>query len=143
MAKGCEVSAYLDFEEMVLYVKKGTSERKFQLIEVNRKALAYVRSKNISSFILKYNGKLYWTKFDPDISFFAKPIFGTHLCSTGRQMCKRFSIPVTEEGYCVKTHTCSGCIENYPGITKGYETIGTRYDCFVVCECAHYLPGRT
>ena len=139
--KDHEVTANLDFENMILYVKKGQVDHVFPLTPIKRSDLAKFREANIPSFVLKYNGQLYWAIFDKEISFFSKTIFGIHLCSTGRRMCARLLMSCRQPGHCAKTYSDDPRIENFPGITEGYQTFGTRYDCFVVTGCKFFtLP---
>ena len=133
-----EVTANLDFENMILYVKKSQVEHVYPLTPIKRSDLAKFREVNIPSFVLKYDGKLYWALFDKDISFFSKTIFGTHLCSTGRRTCARLFMSRSQPGYCMKTYSEDPRIENFPGITDGYQTFGTRYDCLVVTGCKYF-----
>ena len=138
MREGFEAETYLDLDNKILHIKKGSSQYTYTLVPTTKSDLASLREADIPSFVLKIDGKLFWAEIDRNISFFAKPLFGKHLCATGRQICQRLLIPMNQPGHCMKTYNNSKRIENYPGIIKGYETFGTRYDCFVVCECKYF-----
>lgn len=110
----------------------------FPLTEVTPKKLANYRKKGVSSFVLKVNGKLYYTAIPDDISFFSSTILGAHQCAVTSHECHRLSAASDEEGGCEKVRNFSNNIERYPWITEGYETFNTKHDSFVVVNCLHY-----
>lgn len=59
-----------------------------------------------------------------------------HLCA---QNCKRCSALPDDKGGCAKVRNRRvNCIENYPCITRGYETVHTKHESFVVLVCSNY-----
>ena len=112
----------------------------FNLVEVTSKELSVYRKSGISSFVLKVDGKLYYTSIPDNISFVSSPILGAHRCAVVGHECKRLSAASDEHGGCEKVRNRSTHIENYPWITTGYETFNTNHDSFVVVNCLHYVP---
>lgn len=110
----------------------------FPLTEVTPEALADYRKKGVSSFVLKVDGKLYYTSIPDDISFVSSTILGAHQCAVAGHECHRLSAASDEEGGCEKVRNRSNNIERYPWITEGYETFNTKHDSFVVVNCLHY-----
>lgn len=110
----------------------------FHLVEVTPEMLADYRKKGISSFVLKVDGKLYYSEIPNNISFVSSNILGTHKCALAGHECRRLSAASDEKGGCQKVRNCSNRIERYPWITAGYETFNTSHDSFVVVKCLHY-----
>lgn len=110
----------------------------FPLTEVTPEKLANYRKKGVSSFVLKVDGKLYYTAIPDDISFYSSTILGAHQCAVTSHECHRLSAASDEEGGCEKVRNRSNNIERYPWITEGYETFNTKHDSFVVVNCLHY-----
>lgn len=110
----------------------------FPLIEVTPEMLADYRKKGISSFVLKVEGKLFYSAIPNNISFVSSTILGSHKCAVAGHECHRLSAASDEEGGCEKVRNCSNYIERYPWITTGYETFNTKHDSFVVVNCLHY-----
>ena len=106
----------------------------FELVEVTPEKLAVYRRSNISSFVLKVDGKLYYTRIPDNISFVSSNILGAHQCG----VCNRLSAASDKKGGCAKVRARSQGIERYPWITTGYETFNTKHDSFVVATCLHY-----
>ena len=106
----------------------------YPLIEVTREDLDKFRNAGISSFVVKKDGKLWYTNIPEDLSFYNSEILGTHKCSIP---CKRLSAAQDPEG-CAKVRGYSTGIEKYPWIVEGYETFNTEKDSFVVCKCTHF-----
>lgn len=107
----------------------------YKLKEVSKNELIEYRQLNIPSFVLKYNGKLYYTQVDFNINFIALNLLNRHMC--GKNCC-HLSAASDENGGCLKVRQYSQGIENYPWITYGYETFATIHDSFVVADCSHY-----
>ena len=122
----------------------------FNLIEVTPAQLKKFRMSGIPSFVLKKNGKLYYTSIPKNLSFVSSPILGKHLCAIQKHECKHLSAASDELGGCAKVREGARRIERYPWITTGYETFNTQNDSFVVVNCSHYeqcpppkkLPAR-
>ncbi len=110
----------------------------FPLIEVSPEALADYRKKGVSSFVLKVDGKLYYSAIPDNISFMSSAILGAHQCAVAGHECHRLSAASDEEGGCEKVRNRSNYIERYPWITTGYETFNTKHDSFIVVNCLHY-----
>lgn len=110
----------------------------FPLTEVRPEELADYRKKGVPSFVLKVDGKLYYTAIPDNISFVSSNILGAHLCAVAGHECHRLSAASDEEGGCGKVRNRSNYIERYPWITTGYETFNTKHDSFVVVNCLHY-----
>ena len=110
----------------------------FYLDEVSSEDLAKYRQNNISSFVLKVDGILYYSEIPDNICFTSSTILGLHLCAFYNHECKRLSAASDVDGGCQKVRELSKCIERYPWITDGYETFGTKTDSFVVAKCLHY-----
>lgn len=110
----------------------------FPLIEVTQQMLTYYRSENISSFVLKIDGKFYYTSIPNNLNFVDSKSLGKHKCSSSGYLCNRLSAASDKEGGCQKVRNKSKYIEKYPWIKIGYETFGTKHDVFVVVKCEHY-----
>lgn len=110
----------------------------FPLTEVTIEDLYTYRKKGISSFVLKINDTLYYTKIPKEMNFISSDILGEHKCAIVKHECNRLSPASDEEGGCEKVRNFSKYIERYPWIKKGYETFNTRHDSFAVIECLHY-----
>lgn len=110
----------------------------FTLSEVTPEALANYRKEGIPSFILKVDGKLYYSEISSDIDLMPFKLIGTHKCAAAGHECRRLSSASDAGGGCAKVRARSNFIERYPWITTGYETINTRHDVFIVNACSHY-----
>ena len=110
----------------------------FSLNEVTVEELAAYRRSKIPSFVLKVNGKLYYTTIPDCISFVSSGLLGIHQCAIPKHECHRLSAASDEQGGCAKVRDRSQCIERYPWITTGYETFNTKHDSFFVAKCLHY-----
>ena len=110
----------------------------FHLVEVTSEELAGYRKSGISSFVLKVDGKFYYSEIPNNISFVSSSILGAHRCAVAGHECHRLSAASDEQGGCAKVRDRSNCIERYPWITTGYETFNTKHDSFVVVNCLHY-----
>lgn len=115
-----------------------TSNCTFPLTEVTPKMLSVYRSSEAAGFVLKVDGKFYYTKIPKNSNFSPFPFIGEHKCSTVGHECRRLSAKSDEQGGCAKVRDRYKCIENYPWITKGYETFNTFVESFVVIDCLHY-----
>ena len=111
----------------------------FVLKETTAKALRKRRSKKIPTFVLKKEGKLYYTEIPKRMSLVGSNLLGTvHQCARAGKECRRLSAASDELGGCAKVRNRSRRIEIYPWIETGYETFGTHNNCFVVVKCLHY-----
>lgn len=111
---------------------------RFPLIEVTLDALADYRQKGVPSFVLKIDGRLYYTAIPENLSLVSSTLLGAHRCAVAGRECKRLSSAIDEEGGCQKVRNHARYIERYPWITTGYETFNTERDAFVVINCSHY-----
>ena len=109
----------------------------FDLKEVTHKDLVISRMNKIPYFVLKKDGKLYYTEVPNKVSFISADILGPHVCGQG---CAKLSAASDESGGCAKVRNDARYIEGFPWITDGYETFNTRTDVFVVANCLHQLP---
>lgn len=110
----------------------------FALAEVTYEKLTEYRMSGIPSFMLKLDGKFYYTRIPNDINFITANILGAHQCAVVKHECSHLTAASDEEGGCAKVRDRSHCIERYPWITRGYETFNTKHDVFVVVNCLHY-----
>jgi len=112
----------------------------FPLIEVTPEMVCDYREMGIPSFVLKVEGKLYYSAIPNNINFVSSEILGQHKCAVVRCECHRLSAASDEEGGCEKVRNRAKYIERYPWITTGYETFNTKHDSFAVVNCLHYEP---
>lgn len=115
-----------------------TKKVSFPLVKVSEKQLRDLRKTKVPCFVLKYNGNYFCARIYKRVTFVDSEILGPHSCSYGNNMCGRLSARRDEDHGCAKIRENSTGIENYPWITKGYETFNTDHDCFVVVHCNHY-----
>ena len=111
-----------------------------ELVETTPQKLAIIRHSEVPSFVLKKDGKLYYSKVPSNFNFISE-IGGLHLCSLSRYECSRLSAASDEDGGCQKVRDYGKAkrIENYPWIIEGYEVFNASHDdCFVVIKCLHY-----
>lgn len=141
-------------------ISEHISTESFPLREVSFTELQSLRRSNTPSFVLKRDGKLFYTKVPNTLKLLNCRLLGTHKCSHENKTCGRLSAAPDELGGCAKvrgTITSSDVkdfskpilgIELFPWITYGYETFNMgRYtenptstlDVFVVLSCEHYL----
>lgn len=108
----------------------------FKLREIPVSKLDVLRAQKIPCFILKDNGKYFYTVVPNDLK-----LIGTlkveHRCAPRTAICKRMSTLPDCDGGCRKVRASSKHIEDYPWITAGYETVNTQIECFVVINCGH------
>ena len=110
----------------------------FNLTEVTPAQLNEYRKSGVSSFVLKKDGKLYYTSIPHNLSFVSSTVLGKHICAVQNHECKHLSAASDELGGCAKVREGARRIERYPWITTGYETFNTLNDSFVVVNCLHY-----
>lgn len=108
------------------------------LTEVSLEELATYRKSKIPSFVLKIDGKLYYSSIPEDLNLYPYNIMGKHQCAIVAHECRRLSAASDENGGCEKVRNFSQKIEKYPWITIGYETFNTEHNSFVVLNCLHY-----
>ncbi len=111
----------------------------FELVEVSPDELRTKR-KRFPSFVLKVDGKFFYASVPVDLNITPNNILGPHKCALTGCECRRLSAASDSDGGCEKVRDDfnSERIEKYPWITTGYQTLGTRHDCFVVIDCEHY-----
>ena len=150
----------LDGVKRIVHLRKENVEggnvtvNEYELRRVSKDELVEIRGKksNQAYFILSQNHKFYIAEVPSDISFLSKRIVKTkeHLCKDCHKLSaaidgcsKVFDPPLYTyanfEGGKSKNDVYSSCrIEKYDHILYGYETIGTKCDCFVVLECTNF-----
>lgn len=106
----------------------------FQLKEISPAKLKEKRDNKVPSFVLKQDGVLYYTEIKRSFNLVGTTLIGEHTCSR----CNRLSALPDEKGGCEKVRKYATGIERFPWVTKGYETFGTRTDCFVVVKCEKF-----
>lgn len=117
--------------------------------ELLQKRLVY---KNKAMIIFNINGKLFYTDVPKDIKTMSSDNFGLgcHLC----YKCKHASAASNEKGGCAKVRDLFASedkndpnrwlmpnvamLEKYKFITLGFESVATKDEVFVVCECANF-----
>ena len=117
-------------------------EELFPLQETSAEEIANLRRRKKAFFILKEAGeKLYYTAIPKNLTLLGHKLLGPHMCAVVNKECGRLSPAPDRQGGCAKVRNKSKYIERYPWIKSGYETVGTLFDAFCVCECDHYqLP---
>ena len=118
-------------------VNKETKGINLKLSEISLDKLSDFRNKNVPSFVLKVDGKLYHTIIPNNVYFISSNILGQHQCSYKNYQCRRLSSASDIDGGCEKVRNFSQCIENYPWILSGYETFNTKFNTFIVIKCLH------
>lgn len=108
---------------------------RYELTEISVTDLISKRKSGLPMFLLKQDGKYFYTEIPNDISFLASDILGSHLCGN----CARMSPATDAGGGCAKVRNRVGRIERYPWITLGYETINTNVKSMVICNCQHFV----
>lgn len=107
-----------------------------QLTEVSKKALKKMRTIPSPFFIYKEGEKLYVCPVPCELTF-QTDFMGAHMCAL-HGCCKRLSPLPDEEGGCAKVRNQATGIENYPWITRGFETCNTGNDVLKVLDCDHF-----
>ena len=119
--------------------------RKFQdfiLKQVTKDKLSKIRDEGIPSFVLKHDGKLYWTQIPKNTNLVGSTMFGKHQCASTFCTCEKMSAASEEEGGCEKVRKFGKGIEILDFIEQGYETFGTNCDACVVGKCNNYKKER-
>lgn len=126
------------------------SEECFPLSEVTEKEIYMLRIGETPGFILKKEGRYFYSTIPKNLKFFGQRILGQHCCSDYGSDCKylyasKNGCPkvrdLSQEYYVrlgYKKQVAVGLakrIEKYDFITLGYETVNTNEDFFVVAEC--------
>ena len=93
------------------------------------------RKKGTPGFVLKDGDQLYLTEIPKNFSFVNSNISNRHMCAYGQTVCHRLSPLSDEQGGCAKVRNYATFIEDYPFITRGYETFNTKHDVLVVNQC--------
>lgn len=107
----------------------------YELVEVTREQLASIHEAGTPGFVLKRDGKLYYTQIPCDLTFYSAQLTGDHLCS----YCRKLSAKPDEFGGCAKVREIDAHIENYDWIVSGFETFKTNQDSFRVSICNHCI----
>lgn len=105
----------------------------YNLSEISKNEVIMRRKNKIPTFLLKIDGKYYYSRIPANLTLIGEKLLGTHMCAT----CKKISPLSDEDGGCEKVRNIARFIEKYDWISKGYETFGTTHDCFFVAECNH------
>lgn len=118
---------------------KTTVEKEFPFREVEKTEILSLHESGIPGFILKENGKYYYTEIEYTTKFYSTKLLGDHVCAEKGKECRHLSAAGDENGGCSKIREGSSHIENYDYITLGYETFNTcNCDAFVVLKCNRY-----
>lgn len=125
-------------------INRDVSEENFALSEISQEDISIYRRSNIPSFLLKTNGKYYYTTISSNLNRLLqdKSLMSTmyphpHMCGE----CDRLSAASDENGGCAKVRDYHySYIEKYDWITEGYETFNVSSSSFVVSKCYHYTP---
>ncbi len=107
----------------------------FKLEEAMPETLSICRKDGIPYFVLKEEGKLYYTVL-PKVKILPLGSLMNHRCSS----CYHLSAASDANGGCAKVREFSLGIEKYSFIVKGYETVGASGDVFIVQNCENYEP---
>lgn len=131
--------------------------KRLPLIEVNQQELLCLRLSKKPGFVLKKDGRYYYTPISEDVKLLSTfNGFGIHQCSVN---CDRLSPAADCDGGCAKVRDIDATqylqygaslgeaiklskrIEKYPFIQCGCETFNTKLNCFVVLECTRYTKA--
>lgn len=119
-------------------IKEMVETLNFPLRKVSPEEVSEFREKGIPSFVMKVCGEFYYAKIPNNITFMSSSILGTHVCAEVHKECRRLSAASDEDGGCKKVRDSLKRIEDYPWITKGYQTFNTKCNSFRVVACEHY-----
>jgi len=123
--------------------REGNEEtrKRFQhsLLEVSKENLKRIRNAGISGFVLKEGEHYFFTTVPEDMYLGQNRIFYGHMCSYA-EGCSRLTAASDEDGGCAKVRRYAKEIEEYPWITRGYETLNVHHPALVVGECHQYFP---
>lgn len=108
----------------------------YNLIEISEDELRMLRKYQIPTFILKDNGKYFYTQIPRDLNLIGS-VNVEHRCSPRTSICTRLSPCSDSNGGCRKVRDVKKRLEKYAWIKSGYETINTDFECFVVIKCEH------
>lgn len=123
-------------------IKKEIKWIEFPLTEVTPEKILEYRKKGVPSFVLKIDGKLYYSEINKRMNFLKTNFFGEpHQCAIIGAECKRLSPASDENGGCAKVRALVRYIEKYDWIRTGFETFNTSYDNFKVADCEHYVKS--
>lgn len=117
---------------------KSVLHKVYEMEEIPVTEIENKRKSNIPGFILKDDGKYFYTEVPPKIGFNLEITTGHHMCSFGNDDCNRLSPDTDERGGCAKVRDQYKRIEKYHFIISGFETINTRQRSFVVLKCNNY-----
>ena len=108
----------------------------FELEEAMPETLKLCRENEIPYFVLKKDKKIFYTVLPSKVRILPSGALMGHHCSS----CHHLSAASDANGGCAKVREFSLGIEKYPWIVKGYETVGTSGDVFIVQRCENYEP---
>lgn len=113
--------------------------REYPLKEISLEEINSLREEKKPIFLLKDNGRYFYTVIHRCMKFHTAEIIGCHWCFSRSYECVRLHALSDPEGcWKVRDLGTDKRIEKYPFIIKGYETIYTYEESFVVLECDHY-----
>lgn len=138
--------------------KHGKKKHKYSLRKVSKEELLNIRCAGIPSFVLRFNGDLYYTEINNvnQINVTSQEA-GSHKCAT----CKRCRPVADSNGGCAKVRDCSTEVyvremhpfkkavymskrlEKYDFIQYGIETFNIPLEVFDVIECENYQKYST
>jgi len=130
-------------------------EEDYPLREVTPRELFLLRTSGKPGFVLKQEGKYYYTTIPKQLTFHSREISGEHMCSRNGKVCSRLSAAEDCNGGCGKVRDLdplayinnkkfheavrlSARIEKYPFIRSGYESFNTPTNSLVVLSCDNY-----
>lgn len=127
-------------QEFKQKVDSSSETLSFPLTQITPLKVEELRFNNSPSFILKQNGKYFYTPIplEKRISFYDAKVIGEHKCAFGNKMCAHLCALPDEQGGCEKVRLKGAKLEDFKWITEGYETFGIFDENFVVLKCSHY-----
>ena len=108
------------------------------LVEITPAEIAKARRDHVPFFVLKENGKYYFTEVPIDLNFLSADLLGEHLCAKTHTVCQRLDPVPFKEGGCQKVCDHIKMIERYPFIETAYEVSNTRQEVFTVVKCKYH-----
>jgi hypothetical protein len=107
----------------------------YTVTEITTEELSVYRKKKIPSLVVKTNGKLLYTRINPQYPITFTPC---HMCNDTSHDCCHLIALDPADGGCNKVIEHSRYIERFDFITEGYETFNTVKDAFIVIKCNNY-----
>lgn len=118
-------------------VKTESSIEEYKLEEVSEEELYKIREYKLPAFIMKENDRYFYAWIPFELRLLGSMTV-EHKCAPRNDVCKRLTPLPDNLGGCAKVRAKNPRIEKYDWITKGYESVHTVCDCFIVLECEHH-----